>query len=725
MAAQGPDMRRRLAEPIPGMAGVDEDVEDFGYRAPSGGKPGAPLSLDEVRGIVQREIEDANGGYGTTIGEQRRGNLRAYYGKPIGNEKADRSSIVMRDVLEVVEWTMPSLVQMFTGGQYIWKFKPIGEEDQRNAELATAYINKEFMDNCDGFQTLYDWMKTALIEKNGIVKPYWKEVRSPQRKRYSGMTLEEVTEILSNPDTEPLAVDEYVEDISIQGEIVQVPLYDLEVKTWEIRKGLAVDGVPPEEFISARRMIKLDDPGMVGQRKKMTVSQLVEMGFPYEQVSMIPSDDGPEYSLGRTERLSKDETFPVTTAERLDAASRELWLTECHITIDEDGDGYAERRKIFVAGDGPVHILEDEEENFQPFCSLTPVPTPHKFYGESLADLVYDLQVIRSTIVRQILDNLYLSNNPRLAVVEGMVEINDLLTSRPGGLIRQRAAGQIEPVQLPPLPREAFALLEYMEDVRANRTGVLAHGRDLDASAINSTATGLASMMAEKQQKVALIGRIFAATGMKHLGEKLLRLTIENDSKSRQVEINGEWMTIDPSQWRSGFGVQVELGFGAGAAIERRQAIKEIMEVQDRMAAAGGAGYLVTPENLFNSGKELTQTAGFNNPNLFFSDPSGRPPPQPPPDPDMEKVRFAAMKEEQEIRIAGDRLAFDAQKEADLVRHRREDLEMKERVEMARIKMEREVRMGQQEATVEAAEISASAQRAKANGASKPNGESR
>lgn len=685
-------------------APTPQDEEESDYYGPAK-YPARVLGEEEIKSIVQRELQDGLGGLGSQVSEERRMAIRMYYGRPLGNEIRDRSQVVMMDVLEVVEWTMPSLMRMFTGGMNIVRFKPNRPEDQRNADLASRYINYTFMNRMNGFQILYDWFKTALLEKNGIVKVYFKEERKPIVTSYTGLTEDELTELLDNDDVEPVSVDSHEEEIEGIG---PVTLYDMTMREWKTTRGVAVDGIAPEEFISARRMIVLDDDSpFTAQRKKMTVSQLVSMGIDFDEIANLPNDDSPEYSQGRTERLSEDETYPVSTAERSDVASRELWVADCYIKLDEDGDGYSELRRILIVGEQSIHILIDEEYNQNPFCSITPVPMPHKFYGMSLADLVMDLQQIRSTILRQIMDHIYLSTNPRLAILEGQVELDDLLTVRPGGLVRQRSLGAIEPIQLPPLPREAFEALTYLEEVRANRTGIMAHGRELDASAINSTATGLAQLMAEKQQKIELIARIFANTGMKDLFRKMLREVVENATKEEQIEINGEWVTFNPNDWDTDMSLDIEVGLGAGQAIERLANLEKIEASQDRIVAGGGLGYLVKPEHIYNLSVRKAEAAGFKNPDLFFSNPENEEPPPEKPSIEEQQLKFDSIKAEAEMKHDQLSLELEMRRDSELVRHRAEDLAMKERVEMARIEMQERLGLGQQQAMIEQAEINA------------------
>lgn len=661
-----------------------------------------PLSPMEVLHIVQEEVRDARESVSSTeVNERRRRAMRAYYGREQGNEVEGRSQVTMRDVLEVIEWAMPSLMRMFTGGEQVVRFKATNDGQTHNAKLATHYINTIFSEN-GGFNLLYDWFKTALLEKNGYVRVFWEEKRHLETRSYKGQTVDEVQELLEQEGAEAISATTR----TITGpDGVPIELIDLEMKLWTVIRQVRVVGIPPEEMLTARRMIQLDDDAaFCGQRVKHTVSDLVAMGFDIEEISKIPYDDSPEYSEGRYERLSEEERYPLANPDRTDVASRELWTVDCIIRIDEDGDGYSELRRILVAGENSGTMLLDEPVNQQEFVSITPVPTPHKHIGLSLADLVIDLQVIHTTLFRQVMDYLYLSVNPQRAIVEGQVRQEDLTIVRPGGVIRQRAAGMIENLALPPLPGETWQLFEYLENLRANRTGIMAHGQELNASAINQTATGMAQLMAEKQQKIELMARIFA-NGMKEMFGKMLRLVVENDTKEHQLEVNGEWMTFRPSEWDSHMQVEVEVGLGAGAAIERREALLGITQLQEKHVSNGGLNYTVTPQNLYNSAAALTEAAGFKDTGTFFQDPEGREPPEPEPNPDMVKLELESKKAEAADQIKMKELELAMFKERALVEHRAADLASKERIELKRIDSNELIALGNQDATIRSALI--------------------
>jgi hypothetical protein len=371
----------------------------------------------------------------------------------------------------------------------------------------------------------------------------------------------------------------------------------------------------------------------------------------------------------------------------VDLASREVLITECHLLIDEDGDGYSERRKINVAGEGTgMKILDDEECNHNPIVSITPVPMQHQLFGRSVADLVMDLQLIRSTLLRQMLDNLYLTNNPRVAVLEGEVELDDLLTSTPGGAVRIRTPGAVEPLNIQPLGPMAFNMLEYLEGVRENRTGVTRYQQGMDAASLNQTARGITAIMTAAQARIELIARIFAATGLKRLFKLLLRLMVETPLKERVIRLRGEWVPMDPSKWNADMDVHIQVGLGVGQATERIQSLMQLLQVQDGMASKGLGGFLVTPDNAYHAASKLADAMGFTVEGQFFTDPNGKPPPPPPPDPKMVEIQQEAEQEKARLELEKQRLEYEVDREKARAEFRERELAAQTELERQRIK---------------------------------------
>jgi hypothetical protein len=671
-----------------------------------------PLEVEEIKSCISQEIDNALGGIGSQVNAERRKALRYYHGRQFGNEVEGRSAVVLTDVADTIEWIMPSLMRMFTGGQVTAKYVPRSPDDIAGAEQATEYINQSFYNDQDGFSLLHDWFKDALLEKNGVVKSYYEERMEPKVETYRGLTEEGVAMLLTDGRMEPIAHEERMEQIGLDREtgdpITQV-FHDVVVKQRIPVGEIKSDLIPSEEFLIARRAIKLNDQTVFSaHRKKMTVSDLISLGFDRDVVENLPSDDMPEYTDLRIERLSDEESYPVTTADRTDPASREIWVTECYIRIDEDGDGYSELRKILVVGESAIIILDDQEINWQPFSSLTPIPMPHKFIGQSVADQTADLQLIRSTLLRQMLDNMYLVNNGRYEVVEGAVEIDDLLTSRPGGVVRVTAPGMVNPLPTAPFNQSAFQLMDFLEGVRMMRTGAGMQNQGLDASTFrNQTATGVSQMMSAAYARVEMIARIFAETGVKDYFKKQLKLMCENPVKGRVIRMRGEWVEVDPSTWNTNMNVEIQVGLGVGQAGERIQFLMELMKMQQG-AVAVGLSHVVTPDNIYRTGLQLVESMQVPNPELYVTDPKGQPAPDPKPD-GKDQVKLAETKRRSDDNAK--QLALDASKlQLEMAQSKAmaefRVLEMKEKleVERERIASNEKVALAQVDAQVKIAE---------------------
>ncbi len=595
-----------------------------------------PLGLEEVKTIVAHEIDDALGGLGSRIAEERRQAIRYFYGRPFGNEQEGRSSVVLTDVADTIEWIMPSIMSMLTDSGTLWEYQAANGSPEASdyAKQATEAINHIFFEQCDGYMVIHDWVKTALLEKNGFVHPRFEERFEPRHATYRGVTEAELGVIMNDDTVEITEFAEHVGDRDLLDINTGLPRTTFDITTLQVKTvgEFVVDGIPPEEFLMARRAIKLNDrTPFTGHRRKIMVSDLIALGYDPDLITTIPSDDTPEYSQGRTERLSEDETFPISTADRADPASREIWVSDCYLRIDEDGDGFSELKRIIAAGAGPVTILSDYEVTSIPFCSLTSVPMPHKFFGRSIADQVMDLQLIRSTLLRQMLDNIYLTNNVRHQVVEGMVNIDDLLTSRPGGIVRVTAMGNMEEIVTKPLPGHAMEMMSFLDSVRETRTGVSKWQQGPEPASLKNVARGAVSDVQQMAgMKVGLIAQIFAETGIKRLGQQMYRIFVENATRPRTMRLRGEWIDVDPTLWARDMDCIVQVGLGLGES-SRRQSNLEVIAANQKEMLQNGLSMMVTPKNIYNTAMAYQEAMGMRHDNRFFTDPGNQPFPKPEP----------------------------------------------------------------------------------------------
>jgi hypothetical protein len=410
-------------------------------------------------------------------------------------------------------------------------------------------------------------------------------------------------------------------------------LHDVAIKRTEKKGKVTIDAVPPEEFGISKRSKHITD-GFSYHRVERTIGELKARG--YKNVDDITSDDqGANSNAEAVERKSFDDenAFSNTHDESTDKSARLVWITECYMPVDYDGDGIPEWRKIVRAGN---QILENVECDGPPFVAITPIPLPHRFFGLSIADLAMESQRIKTSLLRSVMDNLYMGVNGRYFAVENQVNLDDLLTSRPGGIVRVKnpnAVGRLDSGMSD--PAGAYQMLEYVELMRENRTGYMRNSQGADnPNVLNKTATGATIQSNRADGRIDLIARVFAETGVKDLFLLILKLVSENQDKAAVMRLNNEWVDIDPSGWKTQFDFTVNVGLGTGNKDQQVQHLMGLMQVQKEALQIG----VSTPANIYNSAAKLSENMGFKNADAFFTDPSKQPPKPPPPHPDAMKI---------------------------------------------------------------------------------------
>jgi len=605
----------------------------------------------ELAAHLEAEIQNATGHMNSELSSQREDSMKYYLGEKFGNEIDGRSEIVTTDVRDTVEYIMPSLMRIFTTHNNMVEFEPEGPEDVQMAKQATDYVNYVFNRQNNGFKVLYDAFKDALISKTGIIKHYWEQRKDPVKESYRKLTDIEYQSILANDDleviehTENVVNEEILDDL---GNLVKPKSvsHDVTVVNNKTHGQVKVMSVPPEEFLISRRATDIESAQFICHRVKKTVSELIIEGFDPALVESLPSYSQSQAELNE-ERLARfsydDDSVPPDEGM---GANRQVWLDECYTRIDFDGDGIAELRKITKGGNT---ILDNVEIDYIPFSAICPLPIPHKFYGMSVADTVKDIQLIKSTVVRNILDNMYLTNNSRYAVLAGQVELDDLLTSRPGGIVRMRSPNAVTPLPTPQMPPDAFNMVRYLDQIREERSGVskMSQGLNPDVLTSHVTAGAISAATESAMQRVELIARIFAETGIKDVFRCIYQLVQRYEDRQKIVFLNNKFVPIDVSRWKEKLNCIVNVGVGSGNQQNKMQTMSSIMNILNVLVQQGGMGTLVTPQNLYNAVSEFIAQSGYKNADAFISNPEMMPPPQPA-EPSMDE-KVAAQKAQIEL----------------------------------------------------------------------------
>ena len=639
-----------------------------------------PISEEELQNIVTAEIQDAEEYIDDIISPQRALAGQYYKGEPFGNEEEGRSQAISMDVRDTVQAMMPSIMRVFFAANNVVEFAPNGPEDVENAAQATEYVNYCLTRDNNLFNECHSTFKDALIRKNGIMKVWWNNDKDITTHYFTG--LDEATFSVLQSDT---TVE--VKDVEITyGEVPMMPpemegmvdpmgmplpppppppaTYDCTVVRTVEKGRLCVQSVPPEEFLIDRRARSIETAEFVAHRRYVTVSDLVKMGYDFDEVQDLGYETQDDFG-GNEEAFDRNPQATVQVTGRTDTSSRKVLYIEGYVYVDMDGDGIAELCRVCVAGSANK-VLHWEPCDFIPFVDFCPDPEPHTFFGMSMADVTMDIQLIKSNILRNTLDSLAQSIHPRTGVVEGQVNIEDVMNTEVGGIIRMRAPGMVQPFTIPFVGQQAFPMLQYMDELRENRTGISKAAAGLDANALqSSTRAAVAATISAAAQHIELICRIFAETGMKNLFRKSMQLISKNQDAPRMVRLRNKFVPIDPRAWDANMDVIVNVAIGVGSNEEKMAFLGQVAQKQEMLMQMGGP--LADMQGYYNTLAQMMALAGYKDPTVFFNDPATMPPPPPPAPPQPTPEEMLSQVQMEAIRA-------DIQKKAAELELQREDM---------------------------------------------------
>jgi len=653
--------------------------------------------MGEQRLLALIESRESKSENATVSGDNAKA-LSYYFGDALGNEVEGRSQIVMREVYSTIEWIKPALLRMFFGGEQVVKFTPKGPEDVEQADQETDVVDHVVVDQNDGFATLYAWFTDALLSKNAYVLAYWDERTETTESRYRNLTVEELTQIMQDGDVD--IVESEQQSVATAEGIEE--FWDVTLRRREPQGKVCIETIPPERIRveGGYKHVSLQRANFVEYWEDKTISELREAGFDVPD-SLADEDDGSFATDGRNVEAIRNRVLTRTdedgTADDNDPASREVRVRTAFMRVDYDGDGIAEMRRVVVVG---KTILANEPYDRVLVAALTPTIVPHRHQGMSVADAVMDLQEIKTTLIRGLLDNMYLANNGRHAINEDTVNLDDLLTVRPGGIVRVSGdpSTAIVPLVTPALGAPIIQTIEYMDSVLENRTGAsprVLQGQNFDGNALNKTASGINQVMSAAMARIELIARVFAETGVKELYQIVHTLLLKHGQKKLTMQLRGKWTAVDPREWQKRTDMRVNVALGSGDKQARISLLQMIVTAQQGVAGIG----LSNPQTMYNSLAKITTEAGYRDPDEFWVNPAKQPPGQnmgPPPDPkllaEQARISLDQQKAAEEVRLKELGIRADFQKEQLDADVRRSTAFLQHQVDLARAAMDRDSR---------------------------------
>ena len=605
--------------------------------------PEEGMDLAKLAKVLQDEYAAADQ-YRDTLRTLEDLAIQYYEGQELGNEVEGRSQIVLPDVQETIDYMLPSVIRTFVSGDRTVEFEATDEQDEQFAEEATAAINWNFMRKQDGYRLIQDGCMDGLLRKIGIFKTVMETRETVSRQR---LTLDPVQlgELPENVDIEDITENE-------DGSVTVM------AKTERSEKHFVDYAVSPSRFRFSPLARHEDDADYLAHAEPKTRSQLVEMGFDKDQVYRLPcyAQDYKDVESRSLDNYRQEESSP---------ALEMVLLCEEYVRYDLDGDGIAERLKVYrveteilidaETGEPSVEMIDD-----QPFSVFCPFPRPHRLVGWSLAEKVMDIQLARSFVARQLFDGMALANMPRPIVDSRLADADtysDILNPIPGSPIRAPGgAGTVQPFQTGFDIGKSMQAMEWLTGERESRTGITRLNQGLDADALNKTASGTAMMQAQGQQQEEYIARNLAEAMARLFMKKYRLMRIEADPFS--IKVDGQYKTVDPSKWPEDMNVVIRVGLGSGSKDKR---IQGRMMVAQLMAEGTQIGD-VSPEHRFKLIDGLVRDLGIGTGDDYWTDPKAPPeidpatgqPVQKEEKPDPEMVKAQAEQQMQQAKLQGE-----------------------------------------------------------------------
>jgi hypothetical protein len=576
-----------------------------------------PLDRDTVQGIIQKAVRDAVDFIESEISEPRLKSQRYFDGEVDIGYETGRSKVVATKCRDVVRGMKPSIQRVFLSNDNAVEFVPRMPEDVQSAEQMTKYANYKFMQN-NGFRLLNDVFQDAMVKKCGVAKVMFEDKSETKISTHTGLTEEEFIYLAESDDVEVLEQTISVEiEADQQGVEIERPIYDCKLSQKKENGDISIVSVPPEEFFVDRNARSVDDFFVIGHRTDLTIGDLIAMGYDEDDLAGIAGTMATIESEAEFER--RGYSIDEDDDESVDPTSKKVVVTECYMKVDVEGTGIPQLYQFILAGSG-YKMLSYELADEVPFAIFEVDPEPHAFFGRSLVDLVIDDQDAATAMLRGVLDNVALTNNPGLEIVDGQVSVDDLLNNEIGRIVRVKTAGSIREQVVPFTAGSTLPALQYFDMLVDNKTGVSKAAQGLDPDILQSaTATAVAATMEGAAGQAEVIARNLAEGGMRRLFKLIASTIIKNSNREEIIRLNNNFVSVDPSAWNADMDMIVNVGIGTGREQEKAVVLRETLQMQMSVwQQYGPQNGLVTMTNVRNTLADVLSAVGLKNSDRYY-----------------------------------------------------------------------------------------------------------
>lgn len=574
------------------------------------------LTQDQIQKTLTNAIKEAVDFIESEIAPERTKAQKYFDGKVDLAHEQGRSKVVATKCRDTIRAVKPSLMRVFLQSGKPVEFAPRGPQSVQEAEEKTQYARYVF-DRNGGFRLLSDAFDDALKKKVGILKVWYDETADVEVDEYTGLTEEQIAFLASDPEIEIIEQEAEQEAvIGPDGMMVSPAMYSAKVARTSRQGEIKIKAVAPEDFFVDRSATSITDCYVCGHSTETRVGEVVDMGFDFETVYELAgeSENGEDEELSRRGWNSDDED----NAD--DPSMKKILLTEAYMKMDIEGVGIPRLYK-FICGSDKYTILDYELADVNPFAVFEVDPEAHTFFGRSLVDIIVDDQDASTSLLRGLIDNMNMVNNPRLEVVANqIVTMDDVLNNEIGGIIRVKAPGAVREMTIGGMATSLLPAIGYYDEVIRAKTGVSGAGMGLDADVLQSqTAQGVNAAVQAANQVSELIARHLAEGGMKRLFKIIAQLARQHPNPDEMMRVNGQFVPVDPRSWTADADLICNVGLGTGKHEERAMVLREVLQSQMNIwQAYGPSNGLVTMTNIRNTFADILSHAGLHNTERYY-----------------------------------------------------------------------------------------------------------
>ena len=536
---------------------------------------------------------------------------RAYYRKRFKNTGA-QSDFVSYDFWSLVQWAIPNIMNSFFGGDDAVVIVGRNEEDVPRAEVLKSLINFQLMTQNKGFLVLWDWFVDAFQYNLGAVKIWWERNEDWQEEHLDyvdamtlmGLQMNEWCEIeyAAGPDL----FGNYHVGYRIGRVKSNKPVIE-PVRVTDLRWSPEAKSLTDANFVAHRQAVS-------GDHLRRQARNGVYDARAVEKAIEKLGEGGIVYGAFETEL--NDELDSIQNEDDSSRAMYELY--ECYVKLDINGDGLLEDALITVVGD---ELLRVEENPFGrvPIFTLSPVRDPFKVLADiSLAEIVGEVQSIKTALMRQMLVNTVNTNNQRWFINAAGVNVKDLQENRQYIKTNADPRGIVYPFPQQGMAPWSMNLFEYFEGALEQWTGRTRYNQGMDSRSLNKTATGISLLQQASEQRLDYIVRVFAETGVGEMLRFMVELNQRYIDQPQVIRLQNTMLEISPDDLKGEFDIDVNTEAGVG---KKKQTIENLQYFMTVLAGVGMQIGAITPGEWAKAAQKLLQEGGIRNPTSYVKDP--------------------------------------------------------------------------------------------------------